>query len=167
MKKELHSFWLILFLLTPYFSYLTAQDNLKAEFEDPSDVPDFLNICGDSDTEVVKVSVEGLAPGLRTNIKATAHLFKGVQFVSFDMVNSSPGVDVFDASDPANPVFTIPDLSPLGTVSVYVAFSIAANCEYIDTLTANNAAEVYDLWEFNYDMGASMGLNETWISNYI
>ena len=43
---------------------------------------------------------------------------------------------------------------------VIIAFSIAANCEYIDTINANNAADVFDTWEFNYDLGTSTGLQE-------
>ena len=162
MKKELHvlkaTCLLLCYLcLTP----LTAQENLQVDFASPSSVPDFLNICGDPDTEVVEVRVDGLSPDTRTNIIATAHLFEGVEFVSFDAVNSTSGVQLLDASDPANPVFRIPDLSPFDTVFANVAFSVKANCEYIDTLTANNAANVFDLWEFDYDLGATAGLNES------
>jgi gliding motility-associated-like protein len=161
MKKELYNLWVVfLFLLFPFFNQIAAQDNLKVDFANAASVPDFLNICGDEDTEVVEVSVDGLSSDTRSNILATAHLFKGVEFVSFDPSNSSPGVSLDNASDPSNPVFIIPSLSPFGTVSVNVAFSVKANCEYVDTLSANNAAQVYDLWEFSYDLGATTGLTE-------
>ncbi len=162
MKKELYKLIGVLFLFSfPLLTQVAAQDNLTVDFANAASVPDFLNICGDEDTEVVEVSVDGLSPDTRTNIQAIAHFFEGVEYVSFDPVNSSPGVMLIDDSDPANVVFEIPDLSPFGTVSVNIAFSVRANCEFIDTLTTNNAAEVYDLWEFNYDLGATTGLNET------
>ncbi|MFT5165897.1 MAG: hypothetical protein ACI8P3_001128, partial [Saprospiraceae bacterium] len=161
MKKELYNLWLVfLLLLFPLFSQVAAQDNLKVDFASAATVPDFLNICGEADTEIVEISVDGLNPDTRSNILATAHLFKGVAFVSFDPLNSSPGVSLDNASDPANPVFIIPSLSPFGIVSVNVAFSIKANCEYLDSLSANNAAQVYDLWEFSYDLGTTTGMTE-------
>lgn len=162
MKKELHKLLgVFLLLLFPLFNQIVAQDNLQVDFANAASVPDFLNICGDTDSEVVAVSVDGLSPDTRANIIATAHLFKGVELDSFDSANSSPGVTAIDLSDPSNPVFSIPALSPFGTVSANVAFTVRANCEYIDTLTTNNAAEVFDLWEFDYDLGTTTGLNES------
>ena len=161
MKKELYKLLAVfLLLLFPLFNQIAAQDNLKVDFANAASVPDFLNICGDEDSEIVEISVDGLDPNTRSNIFATAHLFAGVEFVSFDAANSSPGVAPFDITDPSNPVFTVPPLSPFGTSSVNVAFSIKANCEFLDSLSANNAAEVFDTWEFFYDLGATTGLTE-------
>ena len=161
MKKEIYHLTVALLLLTPFFTSLSAQDNLAVDFVDLTTVPDFLNICGDPDTEVVRISVDGLAPDTRTNIQATANLFRGVEFVSFDPANSSVGVTLIDITDRTRPVFGIPDLSPFGTISVDIAFSVAANCEYTDTLTANNAAVVLDTWDFVYDMGGTIGMTES------
>lgn len=139
---------------------LNAQNNLTVSFDNPASVPDFLNICGDPDSEVVRVGLTGISSDTRTNIVATAHLFKGVEFSSFDAGASSPGVTLDNVSDPSNPVFNLPDLSPTGTSSVVIAFSITANCEYTDTLSANDAAQVLDTWEFVYDMGGTTGIQE-------
>jgi len=139
---------------------LNAQNNLTVSFDTPASVPDFLNICGDPDAEVVRIGLVGSATDTRTNIVATAHLFKGVELVSFDAGASSPGVTLANSSDPSNPVFNLPDLSPSGTASVVIAFSVAANCEYTDTITANDQALVLDTWEFVYDLGPSTGLQE-------
>ncbi len=153
--------YLIITLVCVFSSQLiNAQNNLSVSFDSPASVPDFLNICGDPDSEVVRVNLVGIATDTRTNIVATAHLFKGVQFSSFDATASSPGVTYDMASDPENPVFNLPDLSPSGTASVVIAFSITANCEYTDTLIANGAALVLDTWEFVYDMGVSTGIQE-------
>ncbi len=162
MKKDLQHYLLICFSVFLWCgNLLQAQDNLQVEFLDLTTVPDFLNICGDPDSEVVLVSVDGLDPNVRSNIVATANLFEGVQFVSFDAANSSPGVTPIDLTDLSRPVFTLPDLDPFGTSSVNIAFSIAANCAYTDTLTINNAAEVYDRWDFSYDLGPTTGLTES------
>ncbi len=147
-------------LFFPLFNQIIAQDNLQVDFANAASVPDFLNICGDTDTEVVRVSVDGLAPETRSEILATAHLFKGVELVNFDAANSTPGVIPEDLSDPTKPIFRLPDLSPFATTFVDIAFTVKANCEYIDTLTANNAAEVFDLWEFNYDLGTTTNITE-------
>ncbi len=153
--------YLIITLVCVSFAQLVnAQNNLTVSFDGPANVPNALNICGDPDSEVVRVDLVGIATDARTNIVATAHLFKGVQFSSFDAAASSPGVTYDNSSNPENPVFNLPDLSPSGTSSVLIAFSVIANCEYTDTLTANDAALVLDTWEFNYDMGGTTGIQE-------
>ncbi len=154
MKKEVPI--LLAFFLSISFSCakLYAQNNLAIAYESSGTVPDFLNICGDSDSTVVVVSLAGAIPAPRENISAAAHLFKGVEFVSLDVGGTTPGVTV-DATDPNKPVFSLPNMSPIGLTSVRISFSIAANCEYVDTLTINDAAVVYDVWEFDYTMGGS------------
>ena len=116
MDKQHHVMKQLVFLLlvglfSPYTSIL-AQNNLKVEFSDLNTVPDFLNICGEPDDEVVLVSVDGLQPAPRQNIQATANLFEGVQFVAFDQAASTPGVTLI-SSDPNSPVFGLPDLISL------------------------------------------------------
>ncbi len=161
MKKEFNNVWVVcLLLFFPLFNQIVAQENLRVDFANAAAVPDFLNICGDEDSEIVQISVDGLDPNVRSNILATAHLFEGVEFVSFDAANSSLGVSPFDLSDLSNPIFTIPPLSPFGISSANVAFSVRANCEFLDTLSANNAAQVYDLWEFSYDLGTTTNITE-------
>ncbi len=141
-------------------SVLTAQDNLSVSFDGPTGVPDFLNICGDPDTEVVQVAIFGASPLPRTGIQATAHLFKGVKLVSFDNISSTTGVNLINNSNPNKPIFSLPDLEPGELENVLIAFSIDANCEYIDTINMNNAADVFDTWEFNYTLGTSPGQQE-------
>ena len=74
--------YLLVALLCLFSSHLIqAQNNLTVSFDNPASVPDFLNICGDPDSEVVRISLVGSSPETRSNIIATAHLFEGVQFV--------------------------------------------------------------------------------------
>ena len=120
---------------------LSAQDNLRVQFEGTA-VPDFLNICGDPDSETVRVRLNGNPGGTLQSIQATAHLFSGVELVSFDAAGSTPGVTWDTNSDPANPIFNIPDLSATGQSFALVSFSVAAKCDYIDTLTTNDMADV-------------------------
>jgi len=84
-------FGILLFAVLPVQSLL-AQDNLKVEFESPTSVPDFLNICGDPDTATVTVSLNGLSPDARQNIVATLDLFKGVELMEFISSQSSAGI---------------------------------------------------------------------------
>jgi hypothetical protein len=158
--NTLFSFSLLFFGIC--LTNLSAQNNLDVSFQNGAGVPDFLNICGDEDTEVVSITLDGTSTDSRTSITAVAHLFEGVQFVSFDATNSTPGVNPPNLSDPSNPVFTnLPSMQPGGLEEIIIAFSVKANCEYIDTINANNAASVFDTWEFTYDLGPSLGLNES------
>lgn len=154
MKKHIYSLFVLMVMATALFS----QDNLSVSLDN---VPGFLNVCGDADSEMVTISLNGASPDARTNIQAAAVLFKGVVFDSFDGASSSPGITV-NAADPTRPVFSIPDLSPGGTTSVEVVFSVKSNCEYIDTLRGGSGVfDVLDTWEFTYDMGGSTGLTES------
>ncbi|HHS95737.1 MAG TPA: hypothetical protein ENJ45_04040, partial [Phaeodactylibacter sp.] len=161
MTKVYKLFSFSIFFLTIGIPTLFAQNNLDVSFQGATGVPDFLNICGAEDTEAVSITLDGGSPLERNAIKATAHLFKGVQYVSFDAANSTPGVLLFDASDKNKPVFQLPNMQPGALEEVIIAFSIRANCEYIDTINANNAADVFDTWEFDYNLGATTGLNES------
>ena len=160
MRKVISTILAIFTIASPYLFELKAQDNLQVQFESQSTVPDFLNICGDPDNETVRISLNGAVADDITNLTATLNLFKGVQLESFDAVGSSAGVSV-DASDPTRPVFTLPTLSTSGTSFVLVSFTISANCEYIDTISANDMALVFDTWDFNYDMGTSTNIQES------
>ena len=156
MKKILLASVAAVFLSLCFSEQLQAQNNLQVQFEDPSTVPDFLNVCGEPDTATVRISVAGTSSDVRQNIQATLHLFEGVQF---ENLLPSPGV-IVDASDPTQPIFTIPDLSLTGTPSVLINYTISANCEFTDTLAINGAADVLDVWEYIYDMGPSTGIIE-------
>lgn len=154
MKEQVLLLFGTLFLC--FFGYqLNGQDNFDVDFKDASSIPDFLNVCGESDTETIVIQVIGANPGVRTNVQATAHLFEGVQYTSFDPGNSTAGVALFDVSDPNNPIFTLPDLDPSGLNTVEISFSVVANCEYLDTLSANGAMVVFDTWELNYSIGGT------------
>ena len=155
MNQELNFIYVTLLFLFLPLANLFAQDNLQVEFESPTSVPDFLNICGEPDTATVAVSLNGLSPDARMNIVATLDLFKGVELVEFIGAESSAGVALTSNADPNNPVFGLPDLSPSGTTSINITFTIAAKCEYIDTLSANNAIQVQNVWNFDYTMGGS------------
>ncbi|MEL6865972.1 MAG: hypothetical protein AAFP19_16215, partial [Bacteroidota bacterium] len=159
MEKKLRILLLLALLIPLSQANLRAQDNLLVEYESAATVPDFLNICGDPDDETVVIRVNGASPSLRQNIQATANLFEGVAFVALDAGNTTAGVTV-DATDPNRPIFSIPDLSPSGTPSVRISFSVAANCDYSDTLAINDAIVVFDTWTFDYQMGGS-NLTET------
>jgi len=135
-------------------SVVSAQNNLSISFDGPSSVPSFLNICGEADTETVLIQTDGISPALRTNVRATARLFKGVEFVALDAANSTAGVTV-DDTDPNQPIFNLPDIGSGGLSNVRLSFSILADCGYIDTLRANSALIVQDEWEFNYEISGN------------
>ena len=155
MNQELNFIYVILLFLLLPFQNLTAQDNLKVEFESPTSVPDFLNICGDSDTATVTVSLNGLSPDARQNIFATLDLFKGVELTEFISSQSSGGVTLDNNTNPNSPIFGLPDLDPSGTTFVNITFTIAAKCEYIDTLNINNAIQVQNTWNFDYTINGT------------
>ncbi|MFK7936192.1 MAG: hypothetical protein AB8G22_21940 [Saprospiraceae bacterium] len=157
--KQHYMLWigvLLLFFQLPVF----AQNNLSVNYRDGNAVPDFLNICGDPDQVAVTVKVEGVELAERRNLLATLRLFKGTQFVSLDQQNSTAGVVLIDATDLANPIFSLPNLSPTAQQSVTIAYSVAANCEVIDTLITNDETMVFDRWELNYNLGAQLDLTE-------
>lgn len=150
---------LVIIVLVCLFHPLLAQDNLRVQFEG-ANAPDFLNICGDPDSEIVRVRLNGNPGGTLENVQATAHLFFGVELVAFDPVNSTAGVTLVSNADPNNPVFSLPDLSSSGQNFALISFSVAAKCSYVDTLTANDMAVVVDEWEFDYTLGVQ-NLNES------
>ena len=155
MKQELHFIYAILFLFLASSQSLVAQDNLQVAYSNPSAVPDFLNICGDADTATVTIGINGLSASDRQNISATLNLFKGVELTSFLASQSSAGITLVSNADPNNPIFSLPDLGPSGITEVDVSFLIAAKCDYIDTLNQNNAIQVFDTWNFSYDINGS------------
>ncbi|MEM1319868.1 MAG: gliding motility-associated C-terminal domain-containing protein [Bacteroidota bacterium] len=154
MKQTVKLLLILAAVLSPHFVPILAQNNLSVSFENPAAVPDDLNVCGDWDTETVIIGLDGVSPNARQNISATANLFKGVQFEAFDTLGSTSGV-TYDASDPSRPIFFIPDLDPSGLTTVRLRFSISANCEYADTLAANDAVIVADVWDFSYDLNGT------------
>ncbi len=135
-------------LALPEFTF--AQDNLRVSYANANTVPDFLNVCGDTDEVTVTIRVNGTSTSTRENITASASLFQGIQYAGFNAASSSAGVTELPGSTISNPVFSIPDLSPLGVTSVDITFFILADCNVIDTLTQNNALSVFDEWETQY-----------------
>ncbi len=149
-----HFKWLsTLTLLLAFICQVSAQDNLDVGYASAATVPDFLNVCGDPDDIVVTISINGTDPNPRSNIIATTNLFPGVEIVNFNPALSSPGVLLISSADPNMPIFEIPDLSPGGTTSVDIAFSIQATCAIPDTIAANNSVSIFDIWDLNYNLG--------------
>ena len=160
MQRRLHIVLIVGVIACNCIIPLIAQNNLAVTYENAAAVPDFLNICGEADDVVITVHLDGFEAAVRSNITATLHLFSGTQFVAFDGSNSSPGVSLLDDSDINNPVFQLPNLSPDEITSIRIGYSIAANCSFLDTILANNATQVFDTWEFSYDLGNQIGLME-------
>ena len=161
MTKVLSTLFVLFLVAYPCFSELKAQDNLRVEYENPASVPNFLNICGDTDTETVRISLNGSFPENVSNLNAAVNLFKGVDFISLDAAGTTPGVTLIPSGNSSRPEFSIPTLSASGTSFVLISFNIAASCEYIDTITANDMAIVQDRWDFTYDFGGTTGVTET------
>ena len=115
-----------------------AQNNLKVQYKDASTLPNFLNVCGDADHVIVTIKTDGLSATPRSNIVAALQLFKGVDFEQLDATNTSPGVMVTNVTNENRPVFSVPDLAPNGINTVQIAFSITANCAYVDSIATNN-----------------------------
>ncbi len=160
MNKPGHILLIFLFLFLSVTQSAFAQNNLNAAYSNLNTVPDFLNICGEEDEIAITISLDGQSVDSRTNISSIIHFFKGVELVNFDSGQSSAGIILTDDTDPSNPVFSIPDLSPFGTTSVEIWCTIKANCGYIDTLLQNDQIQVFDTWEFQYNLGNSSGLIE-------
>jgi gliding motility-associated-like protein len=152
-------FILSLFALVAFS--INAQNNLSAAYKNAASSPDFLNICGDADYVVVTVKTEGLSAVSRTNISATLKLFKGIEFLSLDPLNTSPGVTVTSMTNRNQPIFALPNLVPNGTNSIQIGFRVAADCVYLDSINANNNASVFDTWTFKYNLGTQTNLMET------
>ncbi len=127
-----------------------AQDNLRVSYSNANTIPDFLNVCGETDEVTVTVRVNGTSTSTREGITAIANLFQGIQYAGLNAAASSAGVTESPSSTVSNPAFSIPDLSPLGVTSVDITFFILADCNIIDTLNQNNALSVFDEWETNY-----------------
>ncbi len=143
--------WILLILMMSGISVF-AQDNLTVNYESSNGLPDFLNICGMEDEVIVVIQTEGLNSATRSNIQASLQLFSGIELVSFDAANSTAGITLVDDTNPNQPIFSLPDMSPISGSSINLAFSIRATCGITDTLTANDAALVFDTWTFNYEM---------------
>jgi gliding motility-associated-like protein len=161
MNKPGHILLLLLFCFYWTSYEITAQNNLSVVYSNNNTVPDFLNVCGDPDQIAFTISLSGQSPSERSNISASLNFFKGVELVEFDANQSSSGVSLINSSDLNNPQFSLPDLSPTGLTSVQIWMTIKANCEYVDTLLANDQIQVFDTWTFNYDLGNEVGIIES------
>ena len=111
-----------------------AQDNLRVSYANANTVPDFLNVCGDTDEVTVNIRVNGTSVSTRENITAIANLFEGIQYAGINAAATSAGVTEGPGSTISNPQFILPDLSPTGVTSVDITFFILADCNIIDTL---------------------------------
>ncbi len=127
-----------------------AQDNLRVSYSDANTVPDFLNVCGETDEVTVTIRVNGASSSPRENITAIANLFEGIQYAGLNVAATSAGVTELPTGSISSPQFSIPDLSPVGVTSVDITFFILADCNVIDTLNQNNALSVFDEWETQY-----------------
>lgn len=146
----------VLFYLIPLFCF--GQNNLDVNLQGNFGVANSLNICGAADTISVRISVNENSAQPRTNILATLHLFKGVEFIEL-LNTSSPNVSVSN-SNVTRPQFNLPTLNPNGTSFVDLEMAIRANCGFLDSLSANEQALVLDTWEFNYSMNGTSNLVE-------
>ena len=145
---------LLLFLIGSIFcvSTTTAQNNLDVAYLSAANSPDFINICGAPDQITVRVSLAGTSSAARTQISARALLFPGVSLVEFLPGGSSAGVELLDASNPAQPLFQLPDLAPGATTFADLSFTITADCGYTDTLALNDELLVFDRYQFDYEL---------------
>lgn len=161
MGKCVHILLFIISFILVASPDCAAQNNLSVAYSNANSVPEFINVCGEAEAVAVTINVDGFQAQTRENIIATLHLVEGVQLVEFDENQSSAGVSLMNASDLNNPVFAIPDLSPSGTTSVNIHFSIRANCDFTDTLSINDQLQVFDVWEFQYDIGSNQSITES------
>ena len=166
MDKLRLYFKIFLFLSLGSSGLLNAQDNLRINYSSAATVPNFLNVCGDTDDVTVRISVNGTATDERENITATLHLFDGLEFENFVAANSSTGVSLVDGSDPGNPIFSLPNLSPFGVTSVEINFTMTANCGILDTININNNVSIFDTWDLEYEMAGTSLLETETTSEY-
>ncbi|MFT4760163.1 MAG: hypothetical protein ACI9LN_002133, partial [Saprospiraceae bacterium] len=166
MDRFLHILFNGILFCAISLSQLSAQNNLTVSYSNFNTVPDFLNICGEADEIILTVSLNGASIADRQNITASVQLFEGVELVNFNAAQSGSGVILSNDSDLTNPTFSLPNLSPNGTTSINIAFSIRANCAYVDTLTANDQLQVLDTWNLNYDLNGANLSDEITTSEY-
>lgn len=164
MTRNLHNLFFLVCLFI--YGFASAQNpqpkNIKVEYENLNTIPDFLNICGETDEVTVIISADGSSIESRTNITAALDLFTGVRFVKLVPEKSTPGVSMKDTSNVNEPVFNLPDLKQIfGEISsIKVTFKVSADCSFLDTLAKNNDLVVYDVWKLKYDMGTQKDLKE-------
>ena len=123
---------------------------MNISFKDAVSAPQNLSICGDPFEVTVKVNLTANSIETVKGIGADVKLLKGIRFVSFNSDKSSLGVTLLNSGDPTNPKFGLPDLSLNGTQEVLITYSIAADCNYLDTLALNDKLSVKDTWKFSY-----------------
>jgi gliding motility-associated-like protein len=153
--------FILFFFSFCFCSLLSAQNNLDVNYSSAATVPDFINVCGDEDEVQVTVSTVGFSSALRSDINLTIELFSGISLTSFSAANSTAGVVLTDNSNPNQPVFSIPDLSPSSLSSVNISFNINADCDYTTALSNENQVQVFDTYNFNYTLGNQANINET------
>jgi hypothetical protein len=142
---------LFIFLIIGRFN-LGAQDNIRVAFENPNGIPNSLTICEEVDDALVLIQSSGNSNGIRTDLKATVTLPKGIRFSGLNSITSSAGVSI-DAILSGNRIrFNLPNLNP-GNGTIKIGYSIKADCDILDTIRKNNNLEVFDNWSFDYKLG--------------
>ncbi len=123
---------------------LQAQNFVTANYVPTTGRPTQLNVCGDTDQAIYRLSQAPTAPPI-SNIEVTVELFKGMRAVGFDPTNSSPGVSVVSLADPTRPVLSIPNLNrAIGNPSADFALILEARCGIKDSIDQNNLLNVND-----------------------
>lgn len=158
---KLNKLFLVLVLVYVSASSLLAQNNLQVNYASPTDVPHFINICGNADNVKITVATDGFSTSTRTEIEMVIQFFTGVSLVEFDVENSTTGVVLTNDSNPNQPLFSLPDLNPTELNQVTLSFSIKADCAYTDTLYNNNEIQVFDTYQFTYNISNQESVTET------
>ncbi len=161
MKKIFYNKLALLAFLLICSIQVWSQNNLNISFKDAVSAPQNLSICGDPFEVTVKVNLTANSIETVKGIGADVKLFKGIRFVAFNSDKSSLGVTLLNSGDPTNPKFGLPDLSLNGTQEVLITYSIAADCNYLDTLALNDKLSVKDTWKFSYFNSNNLSFSET------
>lgn len=163
MKRFSYIRFLVLCSFVLLSKLTIAQNNLSISFKDASSSPQNLSICGDPYEVTIKVSLNAGGIDLVKGINADVKLFKGIRILSFNSDKSTPGVTA-NITNPYNPKFLIPDLAKNGIQEAQISYSIAADCDYLDTLGLNDKLIVKDKWKFDYLSENNVNLSETDLS---
>ncbi len=145
-QSSMRAFYILcsLLLLGALSETLFAQNFVTANYVPTTGRPTQLNVCGDTDQAVYRLTQAPTAPPI-SNIEVTVELFKGMRAVGFDAANSSPGVSVVSLADPTRPVLSIPNLNrAIGNPSADFALILEARCGIKDSIDQNNLLTVSD-----------------------
>lgn len=157
-------FYLIcgLLLLGALSETLQGQNFVTANYVPSTGRPAQLNVCGDTDQAVYRVTQAPTAPPV-SNIEVTIELFKGMRAVGFNAAASSPGVSIVSLADPTRPVLSLPNLNrAIGNPSADFALILEARCGIKDSIDQNNLLAVRDELVIDFtSIGSSRSERET------